>query len=440
MITTFNRITVWLMLTLAVLGCDQPVPPSNAQARFTRQTEWIGKGQWLKADTHIHTKFSDGAHTVLEIVAQANSFGCDAIAITDHADHDLDAASEEYIQAIKTARHAYPNMIIVAGLEWNIPPWDGREHVTVLIPSSFKDGDLLRQFKLRFDDVGKDQHDPALADEALRWLAQYGSVDGVAPVMIYNHPSRKQLSSRDIIDPFTRWRNTNDIAIGFSGAPGHQKQNPIGAYLKTETTIDRWDPAAARIGDAWDDLLAAGVDVWAARAPSDFHRTHNDAWPGQFSETWLYAPDRSPQGVLRALRAGSFFAAHGHIVREVVFTVDAAGLARPAWAGEIIEVLPQTTITVRMDMQVPDHDWDGHTNRIDALELIAISSTSGNAKIIATKRPNRENPVFTKTFEALPGGMVLRARGRRVVDAGPDLMFYTNPIRIRVSDSLTQEN
>jgi hypothetical protein len=27
-------------------------------------------------------------------------------------------------------------------------------------------------------------------------------------------------------------------------------------------------------------------------------------------------------------------------------------------------------------------------------------------------------------------GIVVRARGRRVISGGPDLMFYTNPIRI----------
>jgi len=429
---------ICLTLALAILGCDRSASSGKTQGRFVRQTPWIGKGQWLKADTHTHTTFSDGAHTVLEVVAQAKSFGCDVIAITDHADQDLNAATEEYIRAIQTARHAYPKMVIFAGLEWNVPPWDGREHATVLIAPSFKEGDLLRQFKLRFDDLGKDRHDPALADEALQWLAQYGSVDGVAPVMTYNHPSRKQPESRAIVEPLGRWHNANDVVIGFSGAPGHQIMDPIGAYLQTETTIDRWDPAAARIGDAWDSLLAAGVDVWAARAPSDFHSTNNDAWPGQFSETWLYAPDRSPQGVLRALRAGSFFAAHGHIVREVVFTVDAAGLARPAWPGEVIEVLPQATITVRMDMQVPDHDWQGRPNRIDALELIMIDG-AGNAKIIANEPPNRKHPALLKTLDVLPGGMVLRARGRRVVEAGPDLMFYTNPIRIQTREMQTNK-
>src|SRR4051794_17970772 len=80
-------------------------------------------------------------------------------------------------------------------------------------------------------------------------------------------------------------------------------------------SVDRWDPAVARLGDAWDTLLAGGLDVWAAHAPSDFHNADpndlNDYWPGQFSETWLYAPERTHAGALRALRAGTFFAAHG---------------------------------------------------------------------------------------------------------------------------------
>lgn len=45
----------------------------------------------------------------------------------------------------------------------------------------------------------------------------------------------------------------------------------------------------ANIGDTWDQLLAAGLDVWGAEASSDFHHTSpqdlHDYWPGEFSET-----------------------------------------------------------------------------------------------------------------------------------------------------------
>ena len=109
--------------------------------------------------------------------------------------------------------------------------------------------------------------------------------------------------------------------------------------------IDRWDPVAARVGDAWDTLLHDGLDVWAAYAPSDFHTESladlGDYWPGQFAETWVYAPERSSAGILRALHAGSFFGDHGRIVREAELHVGATGLARPAGAGEVISV-PKT--------------------------------------------------------------------------------------------------
>ena len=109
-------------------------PPKKANAVFVRKIPWAGHGKWLKIDTHIHTRFSDGAHTVDEIAEKALEFGCDAIAITDHADSNLEAATPEYAAAIRAARKKFPQLVILAGLEWNLPPYGGREHVTLLDP------------------------------------------------------------------------------------------------------------------------------------------------------------------------------------------------------------------------------------------------------------------------------------------------------------------
>src|SRR5205085_128756 len=120
----------------------------------------------------------------------------------------------------------------------------------------------------------------------------------------YNHPSRQDASSMENVPDVLAWRKVNDLVIGFEGAPGHQGSKAIGSYHYKVKPIDRWDPVVATVGDAWDTLLGQGIDVWGAQAHSDFHNDSpsglNDYWPGQFSETWLYAPDRSANAVLRA--------------------------------------------------------------------------------------------------------------------------------------------
>lgn len=417
---------------VALSQCSPPVTP-----RFVHQVPWAGQGTWLKADTHIHTRFSDGRHRVDEVVQRAAAYGCDVVVITDHADFTEDAATPEYFQALHRVRQAYPNMIILAGIEWNVPPWGGREHATVLVPPTADEARILAEFKDRFDDYRRpdDEHPDVTA--ALRWLAASSPPGELPPVVIYNHPSRKDSTSLENVADLKRWRSVNDLVIGFSGAPGHQGDQPLGSYRSAIQLVDRWDPVAARVGDAWDILLQEGYDIWAALAPSDFHdarhRGLNDFWPGQFSETWLYVPERTPAGVLKALRAGTFFAVHGHIVRDVHLTVEVEGLTRAASVGEVIEVAPSTEVTVNLAFSTPPVDWASNPNYLDAIELIAI--TRDGARVQVDRPPGAEPVAMSEKIKVPDGGLVLRARGRRVVPDGPDLLFYTNPVRILTGES-----
>lgn len=426
-----------LMAMTVSLGCghltgEGPVA-GESPARFLREIDWAGKGTWLKADTHVHTKFSDGVRDVPEVVAKAALFGCDVLAITDHGDFNLKAASPEQAEAVAVARQSHPELIILAGIEWNLPGWGGDEHATVLLPPTSREWTTLLAFAEQFDDLDGRRNDPALVQAGLEWLAANGAAGGLPPVVIYDHPSRRRAISLEIIPAVQHWRETNDILVGLAGAPGHQDANPIGAYRYTEPTTDRWDPAVARVGDAWDQLLRQGIDLWAAHAPSDFHDAgaeFGDRWPGEFSETWLYAPDRSAAGALRAFRAGSFFGAHGHIVRDLELSVEAQGLPRPAMAGEVIELGAGADVTVRARFSVPPTDWAGKPNRIDAIELIAISAEG--AMVVADRAPESGPYALSERVSVPAGGLVLRVRGRRIVENGPDLMFYSNPIRITV--------
>jgi hypothetical protein len=402
-------------------------------ARFVREVPWSGSGVWLKVDTHTHTRFSDGARTVDDVLNRAGVYGCDAVAITDHTDLNLQAATPEYFDTIEKARAKRPNMIVFAGVEWNIPPENGQEHVTILVAPELEK--QLTEFKQRFDDLNRSTKDRKTAAEALRWLAANAtSTDGIAPVGVYEHPSRADASSMENVKDIKAWRAINDIVIGFAGAPGHQGNKPIGSYQYKELPIDRWDPVAARIGDAWDTLLKEGLDVWAAYAPSDFHSESltglGDYWPGQLAETWVYAPERSSAAVLRALHAGSFFADHGRIVREAELHVSVPGLPRPAGAGEVISVAKNTEASVDLSFKVPTEAWRPGPNHIDLVEIIAIDPTG--AKVIAQGRPEAAGPAISKTVQIADDGMVFRARGFSVLETGTRLAFYTNPVRVVV--------
>ena len=408
-------------------GCGGAVGADTSGALIVRAVPWAGHGTWIKGDTHIHTTFSDGNQTPADVVDQAIKYGVQAIAITDHSDRNLNAATPEYEQTIKGLRSAHPDVVFVAGIEWNIPPSGGEDHAVVLVPPGPMEWQALAYIKEHYDDYHNEGGGHKNVAEALAWLAANGANGALKPVVIFNHPSRREAHSIDNAKDIQRWRTVNDLVIGFEGGPGHQGSKPLGAYSGQEQPIDRWDPVVARVGDAWDTLLGAGMDVSGAYAVSDFH-TPQDYWPGQFSETWLYVPEKSPEGVIRALRAGAMFGVHGHIARNVDFVVEAPGLSRPAMAGETIDAASGSTVTAKVKLDIPPTDWEGKPNRIDAIELIAV--TRDNAQIVATRPPAPGAEAFSETVTVPTGGIVLRARGRRTVEDGPSLMFYTNPIRI----------
>ena len=128
-------------------------PPISRRASVrgsSCELPWASSGVWLKADTHVHTKFSDGGSTVDEVVDQAVANGCDVLAITDHTDGNLKAATPEYHAAIASARERTPQLVLITGMEWNVPPGKGEDHAAVLFPPEMDDAAMTGEFKSAF--------------------------------------------------------------------------------------------------------------------------------------------------------------------------------------------------------------------------------------------------------------------------------------------------
>lgn len=425
----YLRIHVLLLTILIICGCT-----SKNDRGFTRTTPWALTGSWVIGDLHTHTRFSDGALSAADLVNLAVDSGCRVLALTDHSDltNDIATASPQYLSALNELRQRYPELIVIGGMEWNIPPYNGREHVNLLVTPSIE-STILPNFRVQFDSVGRQPaNDDLTSEAALTWLVK-NTPPSTLSVLFYAHPSRKADDADTIAADLVRWRQLTQHMIGFEGGPGHQRSSITGSYKSHFKTIDRWDPAIAKIGGIWDSLLDRGEDIWAAIANSDYHNDKLDYPPCTFSRTHFQVPEQSQRGVLEALIAGSFWADHGHILDDLLFVVQAQGLELPATPGEAISVNSSDEIEVQLAIK----RGEGARNSQLRAELIS-NCRSGVPELIESHNLGPTESVTSWELRQLRFGAdtescYARIRVRKDVDDGPDLLAYTNPVRIIIN-------
>ena len=406
---------------LLLAGCG-----SDDSAQHEKSIPWSLGGQWLIADLHTHTKFSDGGLSPEELATRAAINGCHVLAITDHSDHSVKAASNEYFIALAEIRGKIPQMIVLAGIEWNVPPYNGQEHVNLIVDPQIEQT-VLPQFRLKFERNAR----LATAEVPLKWLAsQVKETDQY--VLFYNHPLRRSESSPERVEKdLASWHEWNRSFVAFEGAPGHQRSEKLGAYRVPDRLQNRWDLTSAEIGGVWDRLLARGTQVWGALANSDYHNDRWDEEPCGFSQTFLQVPARTAKGVLQALRDGTFWAGHGKLLRHLSFTVHAPGLTVPATAGEVIRYRVDRDITVRVSAERNK----SAAERTLTVELIGNCASGrieslGKAEL-ASAQSDVEFPVRKLAMGADGASCYLRARVNGKGSSGDELFAYTNPVRIR---------
>lgn len=401
----------------ALLAACDSTPP---QAHFLTEVPWSLGGVWQVADLHTHTRYSDGALAPGDLARLALDNGCTALAITDHGDLSVQALSDEFIAEFGALSRDLP-LTLLAGLEWNIPPYNGREHVGVLVPPAAVPA-LLREFRTRFE------ASEAKADEALRWLGGQAAAQGA--VLIYNHPSRKDEGAEENSADLAAWRKVNALVSVLEGGPGHQKAASPGDYRGKFRTEQRWDPAVARIGGTWDQALARGENLWGALASSDYHGAEGDHPPCAFARTHVHAPNHTPEALLRALRAGAFWAEHGRVLERLEPTLTAPGLDVPARPGEIVGLPAGVPLTLQLRLA----RGPGAAGKALGVEIIG-NSRNGRPELLhqAELAPGQD------ALSWQPGALVAGADGRSVyfrvrVSAedgqGGRWMAYANPVRV----------
>ena len=180
-----------------------------------------------------------------------------------------------------------------------------------------------------------------------------------------------------------------------------------------------------------DTSLQQGLDV-GPYAPSDFH-TMSFADLADYAREFRRRSMRRSAAHRRATRPArrQFFCRSrpdwlgGGTAREHRRPARAAG------AGEAIAVAQDATVVAQVTFQVPPTAWRPGPNHIDLVELIGIDQTG--AKILAQGAPETSGAALTHTLRVPSGGLVLRARGFRILETGTRLAFYTNPVRIVVN-------
>ena len=380
--------------------------------------------------------FSDGSVKIDEVAKQATSYGCDVIAITDHGDHNLKkVVSDEYFNTIYETQKKHPFLTIMPGLEWNIPPMNGREHATLILPKTDNLQRNLSAFRSRYDQFKRFDEKVLSPEEAFKWLEKHGNDNTpYKPLVIYNHPSRKDWQQQENAHDFTYWRNFSDVVVGFSGAPGHQKirNDNNGSYEFHSKTINGWDPSIENVGGEWDRLLQQGYKIWAARAGSDFHNTKMDYWPCQFSSTHLLAKSNEHNNVLAAYQSGAFWAQHGNFISKIDFNVFTTnkklniGQQESAYRGE--------TISINLTVNLNEMDWQGNTTSLDELELIVITEDKIDS-IKFNEYDLKKNKIrINYQYKLNSKFAIFRWRGRSIQPEQHHYMFYTNPIKVTIEN------
>ncbi len=93
--------------------------------RWEKYEEFLHCGDW-----HMHTAYTDGENTVMEMCEQAVKNNLKLIAFTEHVRKELDYDFDEFLRDINNARKKFPQIKILAGCEASVIDTEGNLDVS----------------------------------------------------------------------------------------------------------------------------------------------------------------------------------------------------------------------------------------------------------------------------------------------------------------------
>jgi peptidoglycan/LPS O-acetylase OafA/YrhL len=346
---------------------------------------WASNNANIIFDHHTHTQYSDGNLTLGELTELAYSNGCDALAITDHTDR-LSSFNPEKIAKINQLRIQYPNLLILNGVELGMPGYEQREHVNIITTPEFESSVLPEVFTK----INKSYNLPESIRDRFIFDNIFKSDDEFNhSIAIYNHPSRKDETADENLSDIKNWNANKQNIMAISGAPGHQKSTDIGSYRALFKTVDRWDPAIANVGSTLDQLLDEGHDIWGAIASSDYHNDKMDYPPCGFSRIHVSAPEKTYDGLMTALKKGTFWASHGKFLSQFKLVAEISekqlrlspGEAANTEAGSIALIQIELTrekdyFGLPLDIELITNCVTGKPELLDLISVPAFKNTA----------------------------------------------------------------
>ena len=380
---------------------------------------------YIAGDFHQHSVHTDGSYQMPHVFAQANAFGLNWWANSEHGGFtatingqtsyrwqdfygDTNRPGGVYVpqtivkgsatytstfQEVLNGRAAYPGRTILQGLEMNAP---GHEHAsTAIIANQFganPNCDPIAQFEFQFDrgetapDTPFTQSQGWVADRsghaasirAAQWLqANYPTQSWFIPA----HPERRTASDSGSGSGWTlkSLRELNDAAptvfFGFESMPGHQKSSNRGEYGTSSMGGGSYGGCgvfAARVGGLWDNMLAEGRNFWLF-ASSDFHSTSADFWPGEYQKTYSAVADVqnfSAQDIVDSLRSGNSYIVNGDLINELRFTVTNNSTGQTGQMGQFLPMSAGDTVTVNIRFKSPEFNTNTDHNLVNLGQLI----------------------------------------------------------------------